>query len=179
LVDSVTDNINFFYQDPKAKYKDKIEKLLYGGIKDIRCLILKLTDRKHNLISLEGLQPHKQIRMSFETQAIYEPLKKIFDCDQDPDIQICKTSLKNFLKQHNIQTAQKLQETLYKQSLYDIDRDTFDIVYKHTDTIVWKIEDKEMYLKLVNTKDFDEKVEVISIEQDLDGKFCSTFKYKK
>ncbi|MFZ5341789.1 MAG: HD domain-containing protein [Patescibacteria group bacterium] len=42
---------------------------------NIKCLLLKIADREHNLNSIDNLKSNKQIRMAFETQAIYYPLK--------------------------------------------------------------------------------------------------------
>ena len=77
IVESVTDCPLYFSEDKNTVYRDKIEKPLAGGMKDVRVLLLKIADRDHNLITLDGLKPHKQIRMTFETQAIYSPLRDI------------------------------------------------------------------------------------------------------
>lgn len=82
MVDSVTDNIDHFHADSQNIFKDKIEKLLHWWMQNVKCLLLKLADRSNNIDTLQWLNPDKQIRMSFETQAIYEPLKKLFKCEK-------------------------------------------------------------------------------------------------
>jgi len=47
----------------------------------------------------------------------------------------------------------------------NFDKETFNVVYKNTQNVIWKIEDIEMYKKLVETKNFDENVDVLSIER--------------
>jgi len=180
LVDAVTDNISYFLKEPNKKFDDKIEKLLYWWIKDVRCLMLKIADREHNLKTIEWLKEKKQIRMWFETQAIYEPLKKMMNCD------IFKFTIKQrwellnkYMKENKLKTAVELKENLYSHAFQDFDDDTFELVYKNTDHIIWKIENREMYLKLIETHNFDEKIEVLSIERSLDWDFLCTFMYKK
>jgi GTP diphosphokinase / guanosine-3',5'-bis(diphosphate) 3'-diphosphatase len=52
IVDSVTDTTNHFLNEPEHIFHDRIEKFLYGGIHDIRCILLKLHDREHNINTL-------------------------------------------------------------------------------------------------------------------------------
>ncbi len=48
LVDSVTNNILYFYKNPWVKFVDKLDKLLTWAVTDARCVFLKLIDREHN-----------------------------------------------------------------------------------------------------------------------------------
>jgi (p)ppGpp synthase/HD superfamily hydrolase len=41
---------------------------------DVRCFLLKLADREDNIKTLSILPDDKQVRMAFETQAIFSPL---------------------------------------------------------------------------------------------------------
>ncbi len=180
LVDSVTDNINYFLNDTNKIFDDKIEKLLYWWIKDIRCLLLKISDREHNLKTIQWLKETKQIRMWFETQAIYEPLKKIMNCgDVNFTIEDRWDFFKYYMKDNKLKTATELRENLYSSTFKDFDDDTFELVYKNTDHIIRKIEDRDMYMKLIDTHSFDDKIDVLSIEWSLDGDFLCTFMYKK
>ena len=75
IVDAVSDNHLSFYQHEEKVFEDKVEKLLCGGMEDVRCLLLKIFDRNHNLIGLGHKQAKKLIKKCFETQAIYYPIK--------------------------------------------------------------------------------------------------------
>ncbi len=181
IVDSVTDTSNYFLNTPDIIYNDRIEKILAWGMSDIRCILLKLYDREHNIDTLSGLEPHKQIRMSFETQAIYEPLKKLFGGYQDTPLTIesCQSILYHYLRANRITTPTWLKEALLNQAFFAFDNDTFTIVYKNTNRIFRQIDNKKVFEKLVESKNFDEKIEVISIQQDSQGKFLAVFKYKR
>ncbi len=180
IVDSVTDTSDYFLYDPDIIFNDRIEKFLYGGMQDIRCIILKLHDRENNIDTLWGLEPHKQIRMSFETQAIYEPLKKLFGWYRDniQSITTCRDQLHRYAIENDISTPGELKELLLNQTFLDFDNDTFNLVYKNSNRIFRRIDEKKVFEKLIQSKNFDDKIEVISIQGDANGNFSVIFKYK-
>ncbi len=49
-------------------------KILVGAINDPRALIVKISDRLHNILTLDALPRDKQIRISKETLAVYAPI---------------------------------------------------------------------------------------------------------
>jgi GTP pyrophosphokinase len=49
-------------------------KMLLASISDVRVLIIKLCDRMHNMMTLDGLSPAKQKRISEETVVVYGPI---------------------------------------------------------------------------------------------------------
>ena len=59
---------------PNKKQVDNFQHIL-GSVKgDIRVLILKLSDRLHNMRTLAGLRPQKQWKIASETQFFFAPL---------------------------------------------------------------------------------------------------------
>ena len=167
MVDAVSKKPLYLHSNPSHECSDKVEKLLAGGMKDVRVLLLKLADRKHNLSTLVGLKPAKQIRMTFETQAIYDPLRTILEIDEPWCTCACaQKRLQAYLSQHTITDEKQLKENLFS-SMYDsFDSEMFDLAYGNTDAIVWAIEDKERYEKLLENPDFEKNSEVISMETD-------------
>jgi GTP pyrophosphokinase len=49
-------------------------KMLLASISDVRVLVIKLCDRLHNMMTLHGLPPAKQRRISEETVVVYAPI---------------------------------------------------------------------------------------------------------
>lgn len=180
LVDSVTDNILFYLQNSEKKFKDKIDKLLYWTMKDPRCAFLKLTDRAHNNKTLNWLEADKQIRKSFETQALYNPLKKLLWVDNRAfNLEKAVSNFSDYIKQNKIKTVDDLKLFLYKNTFQDIDGYNFDIFYKKSNNIVWEISDKDMFKKLINNNYFDKRTEILSMKEDAVGNFSCFFKYEK
>lgn len=179
LVDSVTDNIMFYYKNPKKKFKNKTEKILCWSIKDARCGFLKLIDREHNNKTLIWLKTDKQIRKSFETQALYNPLREILRMDaEDFDVKDMDSLLSNYMKNNKIKNVDDLKSNLYNITFYDIDSNNFDLFYSSSDSIVWEINSKKMFEDLIKNDSFDNKIEIISLKQDVDWNFSCLFKYK-
>jgi len=181
IVDAVTDTTNYFLHTPEHTFTDRIEKFLYGGMQDIRCIWLKIHDRENNINTLWWLEPRKQIRMSFETQAIYEPLKKLFGGykSKPKSLEICTELFHHYLKANHISNPEEIKETLLNQTFFDFDNDTFNLVYKNSNRIFWEINDKKVFEKLISSKNFDEKIDIVSLQQGAHNNFLAIFKYKK
>ncbi len=180
LVDSVTDNILFYHNEVSVEFKDKLDKLLTWAIKDARCVFLKLIDRQHNNQTLAWLKTDKQIRKSFETQALYNPLRKILRVDEWNFVlkEMCAL-LASYMKSNNIVNADQLKSNLYNITFHDIDSENFELFYYASDSIVWEIVDKKLLQDLMTHECFDDKIDVISIKQDSLDNFSCLFKYKE
>ena len=59
---------------PNKKQADNYKHLLGYVKQDIRVLLLKLSDRLHNMRTLSGLRPQKQWKIASETQFFFAPL---------------------------------------------------------------------------------------------------------
>lgn len=49
-------------------------KMLIASVKDPRVLVVKISDRMHNMLTLNALSTHKQIKISEETLGVYAPI---------------------------------------------------------------------------------------------------------
>lgn len=73
LVESVTklSAVRYYGAD---RHNESLRKLFVATSQDIRVLIIKLTDRLHNMQTLQHIPPEKQIRIARETLEIYVPI---------------------------------------------------------------------------------------------------------
>ena len=59
---------------PNKQQVDNFQHILGSVNKDIRVLILKLSDRLHNMRTLDSMKPQKQWKIASETQFFFAPL---------------------------------------------------------------------------------------------------------
>lgn len=73
LVEGVTKLGKIRYRGAK-RHNESLRKLFVAMSKDIRVLIIKLSDRLHNMKTLKYVPTHKQERIATETLEIYAPI---------------------------------------------------------------------------------------------------------
>jgi len=73
LVDGVTKLGELKYRGA-ARHIESLRRLFVATSKDIRVLMIKLMDRRHNMQTLQYVQPEKRERIASETLSIYAPL---------------------------------------------------------------------------------------------------------
>lgn len=171
MVEAVSKSPLFFIHQPEVVYGDKIEKLLAWWMNDVRVLLLKIADRDHNLKSLEWLKPNKQIRMTFETQAIYEPLKNLMKCN---NIRGCSSNLKQVLLEVKIKTPKDFKVYLFSKTFENFDNDTFSLAYDNTNKIAWQIDNLSLFKSLISQSAFENNINIIDLQTDWEN-FRATF----
>lgn len=73
IVDGVTKLGTHKYHGAE-RHAESLRRLLVATASDIRVLIVKLADRKHNMQTLEYVPEHKRRRIALETLEIYAPI---------------------------------------------------------------------------------------------------------
>ncbi|MBI4132697.1 MAG: bifunctional (p)ppGpp synthetase/guanosine-3',5'-bis(diphosphate) 3'-pyrophosphohydrolase [Candidatus Sungbacteria bacterium] len=73
IVDGVTKLGTHKYRGAE-RHAESLRRLLVATASDIRVLIVKLADRKHNMETLEHVPSHKRLRIALETLEIYAPI---------------------------------------------------------------------------------------------------------
>ncbi len=177
MVDAVSKcNFDFYRRD--EKFNDKTIRFLWAGQQDVRVCLLKLADREHNISTVKHLKPNKQIRMSFETQAIYEPLKKILSYDNPVSLPQTSEKLSTFITKSKLSDLTKFKEHLFGKTFENIDNDSYSLIYENTDSVVWMAEGIAMYRLLCTDKAFENKVEFILVSASSREDVTIFFKFK-
>lgn len=81
LVDALTKIVEIRDEKLSSNINDKLvasalsfRKMLLASIKDIRALVIKISDRMHNMLTLDALPLEKQKRIAQETLMVYAPI---------------------------------------------------------------------------------------------------------
>ena len=74
LVEGVSKLTRVHYTSKEEEQMENLRKMLMAMSKDIRVILIKISDRLHNMRTMEYQTPEKQEQKSFETMEIYAPI---------------------------------------------------------------------------------------------------------
>ena len=162
MVDAVTKNIPYFHFEKNIHFRDPHEKILHGGIKDVRVLLLKIADREHNIKTSLCLKKIKQLRLTFESQIFFTPLKNIIQYDKS-SVHEAKERLHAYLLEHNIQSSKELYKKLLAKYVDGEDFSFFYELKENASEILWKITNASLFEELMKHEHFSKNIKVLSI----------------
>ena len=178
LVDSVTKNELSFYKQERV-FKKKVNKLMHWGLENIKCFLLKLADREDNLKTLTNLKDNKQVRLAFETQAIFTPLEELIWYKHIRSVDEWNIKFQEIITNNNIADCCQLKDYLIKTTFQDFTNSCFDTVYQNSWNVTWKIKSRENFRNLLKIPNIDEKINVESIEHQENWDFLVEFKFNR
>src|SRR5664279_66193 len=74
IVEGVTKVSKIEFASHDEAQAESVRKMVLAMVDDIRVVMIKLADRRHNMRTLEHLSPERQIKIARETQEIYAPI---------------------------------------------------------------------------------------------------------
>lgn len=178
IVDALNKRSNTFYEYPEKIFKHRLDRLIWAGEHDFKVYLVKLADRKHNISTLDALNRRKQVNISFETQAIYEPLKDITKFLVISDIEEAKKHTDQFFVKHKITTYIEKKNFLIESSFQNTSSELFGLILKDVQSVVWSLDDYDTFVKFTENFDFQENVKLIRMIAKKDSFFVS-FQFTK
>lgn len=171
IVDSLNKYEDSFYFLNDFSFEEKIDRLLFAGVLDFRIFLVKIADRVHNLETLEDLKENKQVRMAFETQAIFEPLKNVLGFDEDLNLEEVEKRLNVFLEENKILkkdflSIKKLKKYLYSKSFDKLDDSSFLFVYNNSSNVIWRVESLSMFKRLCKLDSLKNKIDLVCMSSN-------------
>lgn len=70
--------ISDIFKNREIKEAESFRKMLLSMTNDIRVMLVKFSDRLHNMRTLDALPPHRQLKIAIETRDIYAPFAHRF-----------------------------------------------------------------------------------------------------
>jgi GTP pyrophosphokinase len=121
LVDGVTKLNRVGGMTAGERKSESLRKMVLAMARDVRVIIIKLSDRLHNMQTLEALDTTKQIKIARETLEVYAPLAHMLGMAQlraileDLSMRILYTKEYNWIRQ-NIDKKREHREEIIKRT---------------------------------------------------------------
>lgn len=128
LVESVT-KVSYFAKENREEQKSEyLRKIYLSMAKDVRVIIIKLSDRLHNMLTIKNLSPEKQKIIARETLEIYSSIahrigmKEIKNILEDLSFQVLNPEeyqkINNLLKKDETQRRAIINQIMNDMTIY-------------------------------------------------------------
>lgn len=152
----------------QATSAENIRKLLLAMTRDLRVIVIKLADRRHNLLTLKVMPPDKQQRIARESLEIYAPLADRLGMGQIKaeieDLSFRYTNPDDYLRVDSLMKTYRRQASRYLTKL----KHFIATELKQSGIKVVSIEGREKHLysvfkKLAKAEDFDKIYDLVAV----------------
>ncbi len=177
IVDAVSKRYKDFYERDET-FDDKATRILWAGQQDIRILLLKMAEREHNLSNIKSLKKDQEIKISFETQAIYETLKSVLSYDHPIPFHESAERLTAFMAENQLSSPLELTKYVLDEIFTSIGNESCHIMYENIDSVIWRVDEMETYESLAYSKVFEYRVDFVLLRATSGGAVEAYFKFK-
>jgi GTP pyrophosphokinase/guanosine-3',5'-bis(diphosphate) 3'-pyrophosphohydrolase len=125
LVDSVTKLEKINFETEEIAHAEYFRKVVLAMAKDIRVILIKLSDRLHNMLTLASMSPLKRHKIALETMEIYVPIANKIGLHR-VHLELADESFKHLypfrykVLQKSVTTAQKNRRPILESILHNI-----------------------------------------------------------
>lgn len=168
LVEAVTKISNLKFQDEKEYQASNHRKIFIAMAKDVRVILIKLSDRLHNMRTLEYMKPEKQKRIAAETLEVYAPIAHRLGISEiKNELEDLSFMYLNNEKYHEIAHLVEKRKVERDAQVKDMIKEISDMMDEHH--ITYRIFGRSKHLysiyKKMNTKNkrFEEILDLLAI----------------
>ncbi|MFM2486787.1 bifunctional GTP diphosphokinase/guanosine-3',5'-bis pyrophosphate 3'-pyrophosphohydrolase [Celerinatantimonas yamalensis] len=139
LVEGVSKLDKLKFRDKKEAQAENFRKMMMAMVQDIRVILIKLTDRTHNMRTLGALRPDKRRRIARETLEIYSPIANRLGIN----------AVKNELEELGFEALYPMRYRVLKGAVKNARGNRKELIKNILDEIAGRLEDAHIDARVV------------------------------
>lgn len=139
LVEGVSKLDKLKFRDKKEAQAENFRKMMMAMVQDIRVILIKLTDRTHNMRTLGALRPDKRRRIARETLEIYSPIANRLGIN----------AIKNELEELGFEALYPMRHRVLKEAVKNARGNRKELIKNILDEIAGRLEEAGIRGKVV------------------------------
>ncbi|MFM2477276.1 bifunctional GTP diphosphokinase/guanosine-3',5'-bis pyrophosphate 3'-pyrophosphohydrolase [Celerinatantimonas sp. MCCC 1A17872] len=139
LVEGVSKLDKLKFRDKKEAQAENFRKMMMAMVQDIRVILIKLTDRTHNMRTLGALRPDKRRRIARETLEIYSPIANRLGIH----------AIKNELEELGFEALYPMRHRVLKEAVKNARGNRKELIKNILDEIAGRIEEAGIRGKVI------------------------------